>query len=97
MYKIGAASREFIALQNANTARDTAAKIREDPLLAIKKQEQAALAALMNRPDIRKQLRAAKKAKETNGQEGETKEERKARKSAEKEVSESKSLHESKR
>ncbi|OXH33792.1 pre-mRNA-splicing factor CWC25 [Cryptococcus neoformans] len=82
---IGAASREFIALQNANTARDTAAKIREDPLLAIKKQEQAALAALMNRPDIRKQLRAAKKAKETNGQEGETKEERKARKRAEKE------------
>lgn len=82
---IGAASREFIALQNANTARDTAAKIREDPLLAIKKQEQAALAALMNRPDIRKQLRAAKKAKETKGREGESKEERKARKRAEKE------------
>ncbi|KGB74826.1 pre-mRNA-splicing factor CWC25 [Cryptococcus deuterogattii R265] len=82
---IGAASREFIALQNANTARDTAAKIREDPLLAIKKQEQAALAALMNRPDIRKQLRAAKKAKETKEREGETKEERKARKRAEKE------------
>lgn len=82
---IGAASREFIALQNANTVRDTAAKIREDPLLAIKKQEQAALAALMNRPDIRKQLRAAKKAKETKEREGETKEERKARKRVEKE------------
>ncbi|KAK8858511.1 hypothetical protein IAR55_002738 [Kwoniella newhampshirensis] len=81
---VGAASREFIALQNANSARDTAAKIREDPLLAIKKQEQAALAALMNRPDIRKQLKAAKKAKE-GGDTKEDKEEKRARKKAEKE------------
>jgi hypothetical protein len=51
--------------------------------LAIKKQEQAALAALMNRPDIRKQLKAVKKEeKETK----EDKEERRARKKAEKEV-----------
>jgi hypothetical protein len=82
-WQIGASHREFIALQNPNTARDTASKIREDPLLAIKKQEQAALAALMNRPDIRKQLKAVKKEeKETK----EDKEERRARKKAEKEV-----------
>ena len=65
-------------MQNANTARDTASKIREDPLLAIKKQEEAALRAMANRPDVRKALRAMK-----NG-DGESKEERKARKRAEK-------------
>ncbi|EEH34906.1 hypothetical protein PAAG_05953 [Paracoccidioides lutzii Pb01] len=46
----------FMAAQNANTARDTAAKIREDPMLAIKKQEQAAYEAMMNDPIRRKQL-----------------------------------------
>ncbi|KAK2790805.1 RNA-splicing factor [Emmonsiellopsis sp. PD_33] len=46
----------FMAVQNANTARDTAAKIREDPMLAIKKQEQAAYEAMMNDPVRRKQL-----------------------------------------
>ncbi|KAK4683633.1 hypothetical protein P7C73_g6601, partial [Tremellales sp. Uapishka_1] len=76
---VGAMHREFIAVQNANSARDTAAKIREDPLLAIKKQEQAAMAALMNRPEIRKQLKAGKKEKEGS------KEERKAKRKAEKE------------
>ncbi|WVR06264.1 hypothetical protein IAU60_003294 [Kwoniella sp. DSM 27419] len=81
---VGASSREFIAVQNANNARDTAAKIREDPLLAIKRQEQAALAALMNRPDIRKQIKAAQKQRE-NGGVKEDKEERRARKKAEKE------------
>jgi len=40
----------FMAVQNANTVRDTAAKIRDDPLLAIKKQEQAAYEAMMNDP-----------------------------------------------
>lgn len=45
----------FMALQNANTLRDTASKIREDPLLAIKKQEQAAYEALMNDP-VRRRL-----------------------------------------
>ncbi|KUL82947.1 hypothetical protein ZTR_10268 [Talaromyces verruculosus] len=45
-----AAEDSFMALQNANTARDTAAKIREDPMLAIKKQEQAAYEAMMNDP-----------------------------------------------
>lgn len=40
----------FMAVQNANTARDTASKIRDDPILAIKKQEQAAYEAMMNDP-----------------------------------------------
>ncbi|RPD55887.1 hypothetical protein L227DRAFT_588349 [Lentinus tigrinus ALCF2SS1-6] len=48
--KIGAAHKNFIATQYANTVRDTAAKIREDPLLAIKQQEQAAYQALMSNP-----------------------------------------------
>lgn len=46
----------FMALQNANTVRDTAAKIREDPLLAIKQKEQAAYEALMNDPVSRRRL-----------------------------------------
>lgn len=37
-------------MQNANSARDIASKIREDPLLAIKQQEQAAYQALMSNP-----------------------------------------------
>ncbi|KAL1412949.1 RNA-splicing factor [Vanrija albida] len=78
---IGNSHREFVAVQNANTARDTAAKIREDPVLAMKKAEQAAIAALMNRPDIRRQLKAAKKEREG----GDDKEERRARRRAEKE------------
>lgn len=70
-------------MQNANTARDTAAKIREDPLLAIKRQEEAALRAMANRPDIRRQMKAMQKAGSFMGEE--SKEERKARKRAEKE------------
>ncbi|KAL8710227.1 MAG: hypothetical protein Q9220_005158 [cf. Caloplaca sp. 1 TL-2023] len=46
----------FMALQKANTARDTASKIREDPMLAIKKQEQAAYETLMNDPVKRRLL-----------------------------------------
>ncbi|KAH0534157.1 hypothetical protein FGG08_007248 [Glutinoglossum americanum] len=46
----------FMALQNANTLKDTAAKIREDPMLAIKRQEQAAYEAMMNDPVKRRQL-----------------------------------------
>jgi len=48
--KVGAAHKNFIAVQNANSARDTAAKIRDDPLLAIKQQEQAAYQALLSNP-----------------------------------------------
>ncbi|RFU76024.1 pre-mrna-splicing factor cwc25 [Trichoderma arundinaceum] len=51
-----AGQESFIAIQNANSARDTAAKIRDDPLLAIKRQEQAAYEAMMNDPIRRRQL-----------------------------------------
>lgn len=46
----------FMAIQNANSLRDTTAKIREDPLLAIKKQEQAAYESMMNDPVKRRML-----------------------------------------
>ncbi|RPB19519.1 hypothetical protein L211DRAFT_842589 [Terfezia boudieri ATCC MYA-4762] len=46
----------FMLAQNANSARDIASKIREDPLLAIKRQEQAAYEALLKDPVRRKQL-----------------------------------------
>ncbi len=52
----GASEESFMALQHANTVRDTAAKIREDPLLAIKQKEQAAYEALMNDPVSRRRL-----------------------------------------
>ncbi|KAF8560007.1 hypothetical protein OG21DRAFT_1502362 [Imleria badia] len=48
--KLGASHKNFIAVQNANTVRDIASKIREDPLLAMKQQEQAAYQALMSNP-----------------------------------------------
>ncbi|KAF9454078.1 hypothetical protein P691DRAFT_630682, partial [Macrolepiota fuliginosa MF-IS2] len=48
--RLGASHKSFIAVQNANTARDIASKIREDPLLAIKQQEQAAYQSLMSNP-----------------------------------------------
>ena len=51
-----AGQESFMALQNANSARDTASKIRDDPLLAIKRQEQAAYEAMMNDPIRRRQL-----------------------------------------
>ncbi|KAI1630070.1 Pre-mRNA splicing factor-domain-containing protein [Exophiala viscosa] len=51
-----ATEESFMAVQNANTLRDTAAKIREDPMLAIKKQEQAAYEAMMNDPVKRRLL-----------------------------------------
>ncbi|KAL1301449.1 hypothetical protein AAFC00_005700 [Neodothiora populina] len=46
----------FMALQSANTARDIAAKIKADPMLAIKQQEQAALEAMMSDPTKRRHL-----------------------------------------
>ena len=42
--------------QHANSARDIAAKIRDDPLLAIKRQEQAAYEAILRDPVKRQQL-----------------------------------------
>ncbi|KAK8072262.1 Pre-mRNA splicing factor-domain-containing protein [Apiospora saccharicola] len=53
-----AGEESFMALQNANTVRDTAAKVRDDPLLAMKKQEQAAYEAIMKDPTRRRQLLA---------------------------------------
>ncbi|KAK4457908.1 Pre-mRNA splicing factor-domain-containing protein [Cladorrhinum samala] len=47
-----------VASATANT-RDVAAKIREDPLLAIKRQEQQAYEAMMNDPIKRRQLLAS--------------------------------------
>ena len=52
----GATEDSFMAAKNANTLRDTAAKIREDPMLAIKQKEQAAYEALMNDPVSRRRL-----------------------------------------
>jgi hypothetical protein len=86
VFQIGASSREYIAIQNANTAQDLAAKIREDPLLAIKQQEQQALAAMMANPAMRRKMRELKEKREGK-REGESKEERKERKRREKEVS----------
>lgn len=51
-----AGEESFMGLQNANTSRDIASKIRDDPLLAIKKQEQAAYEKLMNDPVQRRLL-----------------------------------------
>jgi len=48
--KLGATHTNFIAVQNANSVRDITAKVREDPLLAIKQQEQAAYQALLSNP-----------------------------------------------
>lgn len=48
--KLGASHKNFIAVQNANTARDIAAKIREDPLFAVMQQQQSAMQALRDNP-----------------------------------------------
>ncbi|KAF9917463.1 RNA-splicing factor [Lobosporangium transversale] len=48
----------------ANSVRDIQAKIREDPLLAIKKQEQASMELLMKNPIRMRQLKEGKENKE---------------------------------
>ncbi|GAC99814.1 hypothetical protein PHSY_007417 [Pseudozyma hubeiensis SY62] len=65
-----------ISLQNANSARDLAAKVREDPMLAIKQQEQAAYEALLRDPARLRQL----KMQAGIDVDSETKEERRRRK-----------------
>lgn len=55
----------FLAVQNANSARDIASKIRDDPLLAIKKQEQATYEAMMNDPGKRRLLLKAAGAEDS--------------------------------
>lgn len=50
----------FMALnENANSARDVMTKVANDPMLAIRKQEQAAYEAMMNDPARRRQLMQA--------------------------------------
>ncbi|KAF8203204.1 Pre-mRNA splicing factor-domain-containing protein [Pholiota molesta] len=73
--KVGAAHKNFIAVQNANSARDIASKIREDPLLAIKQQEQAAYQALLSNP-----LRLAKMQRDLGVKPKKDKKERKREK-----------------
>lgn len=90
----------FTSIQNANSARDTAAKIREDPLLAIKRQEQAQYEKILKNPRKLKELRAAREAatmtpgarsgrpserEEKKRKKDETKEERRIRKEGKKE------------
>ena len=47
----------FIAVQNANTVSDTRNKVLNDPLLAIKKQEQRKFEELMKNPIMLKQMK----------------------------------------
>ncbi|TKA82278.1 Pre-mRNA-splicing factor CWC25 [Cryomyces minteri] len=61
----GTGKEGFQALQNANTLRDTAAKVREDPMLAIKRQEQAAYEAMMNDPVQIQEIAIAVNAEDT--------------------------------
>lgn len=72
----------FTALQNANSARDTANKVREDPLLAIKRQEQAAYERLMKNPA---KLRAMRDGQASLSAPSDSKDERRARKEARRE------------
>ncbi|GAA5962188.1 hypothetical protein JCM3765_003892 [Sporobolomyces pararoseus] len=69
----------FTASSSANTARDTAAKIREDPLLAIKRQEQLQYEKMLKDPKRLKELRAAREGTGGKSGGGESKEERRAR------------------
>ncbi|PHH69484.1 hypothetical protein CDD82_7736 [Ophiocordyceps australis] len=63
-----AGEQSFMALQsNANSARDTAAKIRDDPLFAIKRQEQEAYYAVVNDPIKRRQLLSSMGIEQTPG------------------------------
>jgi hypothetical protein len=54
-----AGQESFLTGQTANTARDMAAKIKADPLLEMKRQEQAAYEAMMNDPVKRRKILAA--------------------------------------
>lgn len=75
-----ATEQAFMAMQNANTVRDTANKIREDPLLAIKRQEQAAYEAFMKDPAKRRQLTAAANGKEKKERSKDTRDKNKDKK-----------------
>ncbi|KAM0789054.1 hypothetical protein ACM66B_003117 [Microbotryomycetes sp. NB124-2] len=75
----------FTSVQNANSMRDTANKIREDPLLAIKRQEQMQYEKLLKNPAKLREIRAQHGLDASGGKKSkrdETKEERRARKEA---------------
>ncbi|GAB7359807.1 hypothetical protein MBLNU230_g6976t1 [Neophaeotheca triangularis] len=57
----------FMAAQDPNSMRDTANKIANDPMLMMKKQEQAAYQAMMSDPNKRKALMAAAGKDEDDG------------------------------
>ncbi|KAI0308175.1 Pre-mRNA splicing factor-domain-containing protein [Multifurca ochricompacta] len=78
--KIGASHKNFIAIQNANTPRDIAAKVREDPLLAIKQQEAAAYEALMSNPLRLRELQERNGIKPSKKEKKEKKQEKKEKK-----------------
>jgi len=78
--KIGAAHKNFIAVQNANTVRDIAAKVREDPLLAIKQQEAAAYETLMSNPLRLREMQERNGIKPSKKEKKEKKREKKERK-----------------
>ncbi|KAJ6544656.1 hypothetical protein DFH09DRAFT_1389980 [Mycena vulgaris] len=69
-------AKKFIAVQNVNNARDIAAKIREDPVLVIKQQDQAAYQALMSNPLRLREMQERKPMKDKKAKKLE-KEERK--------------------
>ncbi|KAI0257170.1 Pre-mRNA splicing factor-domain-containing protein, partial [Lactifluus subvellereus] len=83
--KIGASHKNFIAVQKANTVRDIAAKVREDPLLAIKQQEAAAYEALMNNPLRLREMQERNGIKPSKKEKKEKKRERKEQRRRERE------------
>lgn len=78
--QIGASHKNFIAVQKANTARDVAAKVREDPLLAIKQQEAAAYEALMSNPLRLREMQERNGIKPSKKEKKEKKREKRERK-----------------
>ena len=79
--QVGAAHKNFIAVQNANTARDIAAKVREDPLLAMKQQEQAVYEQMMKNPLLFKEMQIRNGLKVKDKKDKKEKKEKKEKKS----------------
>jgi len=73
--KRGADATGFMAMQNANSATDTRNKVFNDPLLAIKKQEQRKFEELMNNPimlkKLKKEMEKKKDGKDRDKEDGE--------------------------
>ncbi|KAJ3298746.1 RNA-splicing factor [Borealophlyctis nickersoniae] len=65
----------------ANSVRDTDAKIREDPLFAIKMREQASLKAVLSNPLKVKEIKEGKKKKKKDKKEKKEKKDKKRRRS----------------